>query len=36
MSAKAYKFLLVRMHAAASDEPLLRMLAAVLIGAFVK
>jgi hypothetical protein len=36
MSAKAYKFMLVRAHAAASDEPLLRMLAAVLIGAFVK
>ncbi len=36
MSVKAYKFILVRAHAAASDEALLRMLAAVLIGAFVK
>jgi hypothetical protein len=36
MSAKAYKFCLVRMHATLQDEELLRMLAAVIIGAFVK
>lgn len=33
MSAKAYKFMMLRPYA---DDELLRMLAAVLIGAFVK
>jgi hypothetical protein len=36
VSVKAYKFLLVRAHATLADEPLLRMLAAVLIGNFCR